>query len=200
MVTSLVYPSALYALVLTVSYWSWIAIELWLIVREYGDPSADSRDRGSRVLLIASWFIGIALGIFTIPYALPQFTMQDNLDRSVVPFGVVLIWAGIAFRLWAIRTLGPFFSTRVVLQRQHRLITSGPYKYIRNPSYTGSMMTFLGFGIAIGNWMSLLTLLVFGCVPYLFRMAVEDEALAAQFGQAYADYRDKTWFLIPFIW
>ncbi len=196
MVTSLAYPSILYTVLLSVSYWSWIAIEIWLIARERGDSNAVSHDRGSRNLLLVSWIIGIVLGIFTMPHVLPQFTIHNK----AVAIGVALVWAGITLRLWAIQTLGSFFNTRVVIRQEQRLITSGPYQYLRNPSYTGTVITFLGFGVAIGNWISLVTLLVFGCIPYIRRIAIEERALAARFGHAYAEYRRKTWSLIPFIW
>jgi protein-S-isoprenylcysteine O-methyltransferase Ste14 len=196
MVTSLVYPSISYTVVLSVSYWSWIAIEIWLIARERGDANAVSQDHGSRNVLIVSLSIGIVLGIFTFPHVLPQFTIHSK----AVAIGVALIWAGITFRLWAIQTLGSFFNTRVVVRQEQRLITSGPYSYLRNPSYTGILITVLGFGVAIGNWMSVITLMIFGTVPFMRRIAVEDRALAGRFGHAYDEYRRKTWSLIPFIW
>ncbi len=196
MVTSLAYPSLSYTVVLSASYWLWIAMEIWLIARERGDPNTVSQDRGSRTLLIVSLSLAIALGIFAEPILLPQFTVHTK----AVAIGVALIWAGIAFRVWAIRTLGDFFNTRVVVRQDQRLIASGPYKYVRNPAYTGVVMTFLGFGVAIGNWMSLITLLAFGCIPFVLRIAVEDRALAARFGQEYEDYRRNTWSLIPLIW
>ena len=196
MVTSLAYPSLLYTAVLSVSYWAWIAIEIWLIVRERRNPTSDYQDRGSRTILIACWIIAITLGLFIVPHAVPQFTIRTKM----VAMGVALIWSGIAYRLWAIRKLGSFFNTRVVIQEGQSLITSGPYRYIRNPSYTGSLMTFLGFGVAIGNWMSLVTLLVFGAIPYVRRIGIEERALAASFGQPYAEYQRKTWSLIPIIW
>lgn len=196
MVTSLAYPSISYTVVLSASYWLWIAMEIWLIARERRDANAISQDRGSRNLLIVSLSIAIALGIFAAPILLPQFTVHTK----AVAIGVALIWAGIAVRVWAIRTLGNFFNTRVVVRQDQRLITSGPYRYLRNPAYTGVVMTFLGFGVAIGNWLSLITLLVFGCAPFVQRIAVEDRALAARFGPEYEDYRRKTWSLVPFIW
>jgi len=196
MVTSVAYSSILYTVILSVSYWSWIAIEIWLIARERGDANAVYQDRGTRKVLITSWFIAIVLGIFTLPHLLPQFTIHSK----VVAIGIVLVWAGIAFRLWAIKTLGSFFNTRVAVREQQQLITSGPYYYLRNPSYTGTVMTFLGFGIAIGNWISLIALLMFGIIPYIRRIAVEDVALAARFGREYEEYRRKTWSMIPFLW
>ena len=139
MVTSLAYASVPYTVVLWVSYWLWIAIEIWVVAHERSDGDSVYQDRGSRNLLIVSWIIGILLGIFTVPYLLRQFTM----DSKAVAIGIVRVWAGIALRLWAIRTLGSFFNTRVVMRREHRLITSGPYHYVRNPSYTGLVVTFL---------------------------------------------------------
>jgi protein-S-isoprenylcysteine O-methyltransferase len=196
MVISLAYPPILYTVVLSVSYWSWIAIEIWLLARERREADAVSQDRGSRNLLIVFLSIGVVLGIFIVPYVLPQFTVHSR----AVAIGVALVWAGIALRLWAIQTLGNFFNTRVVVRQEQRLIMSGPYRHLRNPAYSGTLMTFLGFGIAIGNWISLVTLLAFGCVPHMVRIAVEDRALAARFGQEYAEYRRRTWSLIPFIW
>ena len=190
------FVSGVDTVVLSVTYWSWIAIEIWLIARERGDANVISQDRGSRNLLIVSWIIGMVLGIFTVPHVLPQFTIHSK----AVAIGVVVVWAGITLRLWAIQTLGSFFNTRVVVRQEHRLITSGPYHYVRNPSYTGSVITFLGFSVAIGNWISLITLLVFGCIPYIRRIAVEDRALTARFGHAYEEYRRRTWSLIPLIW
>src|SRR5271166_3200189 len=122
MVVSLAYPSILYTVALSVSYWAWIAIEIWLIARERSDANAVSQDRGSRNLLIVSWVIGIVVGIFVVPYVLPQFTIYTKL----VAIGVAIIWAGILLRLWAIQTLGSFFNTRVVMHQEQRLITSGP--------------------------------------------------------------------------
>lgn len=196
MITSLAYPSLSYAIVLSASYWLWIAMEIWLIARERRDANAVSQDRGSRSLLILSLSIAVVLGIFAVPVLLPQFTVATK----AVAIGIALIWAGIAFRLWAIRTLGKFFNTRVVVTQDQRLIATGPYKYLRNPSYTGVVMIFLGFGVAIGNWVSLITLLAFGCLPFVLRIAVEDRALAARFGQEYEAYRRNTWSLIPFVW
>jgi protein-S-isoprenylcysteine O-methyltransferase len=115
-------------------------------------------------------------------------------------FGIVLIWTGMLFRLWAVRTLGKFFRTKVVIQEDHTLITIGPYKYLRNPSYTGMLITLLGLGIGIGNWLSIIVLLTAGFIFLVRRIVIEDRVLARQFGKQYEEYKKRTWALIPFIW
>ena len=88
-----------------------------------------------------------------------------------------------------------------MIQEQHQLITSGPYRYLRNPSYTAILTILVGFGFGIGNWLSLLVLFAAGVAAYAWRIAfVEERALAAQFGEEYQAYKKGTWALIPFIW
>ena len=62
---------------------------------------------------------------------------------------------GVAFRLWAVLSLGRFFRVAVTTQDDHRLIERGPYRRLRHPSYTGALVTLFGFGLTIGNWLSL---------------------------------------------
>ena len=52
--------------------------------------------------------------------------------------GLVLIVAGAALRAWSIVTLGRFFQYQIRIQAEHRVVTNGPYRYVRHPSYTGS--------------------------------------------------------------
>ena len=199
MVTSFIYESLMYTIIITVSYWCWLGFEIWLIVRDRSSVKDDSKDRGSRTVNIVSLFLGIVFGIFIIPYLAQQFGFRSN-GAALFIFGIALIWAGMLFRLWAIRTLGKFFRTKVVIQEGHTLITSGPYKYLRNPSYTGMLITLLGFGIGIGNWLSIIVLLAAGLVSLVRRIVIEDRALDGQFGKEYEEYKKRTWALIPFIW
>jgi protein-S-isoprenylcysteine O-methyltransferase len=114
--------------------------------------------------------------------------------------GIILILAGVGFRFWSVMTLGRFFHLKIVIQEKHQLITSGPYRYLRNPSYTGVILTFIGFGIGIGNWLSLIILFARGLATFARRILFEDMALSKRFGHEYEAYQKKTWAIIPFIW
>jgi protein-S-isoprenylcysteine O-methyltransferase Ste14 len=113
---------------------------------------------------------------------------------------LVLIWLGLALRLWAILTLGAFFRVTVHLQDGHRMITTGPYRIVRNPAYLGSLLTLVGVGLGLGNWFSVLALFVAGLIAFGWRIQVEDGALTARFGEEHRAYRKRKAALIPFIW
>jgi protein-S-isoprenylcysteine O-methyltransferase Ste14 len=199
MIPSTAYPSLTYAYVFTASFWCWIAFEFWVFARERGNARDSSRDRGSTFSVILILSIGIALSL-NLPHIVPQFSIQ-NFFAVFFALGIVLVFSGLVFRFWSIQTLGKFFRTRVMIQEKHQLITSGPYKYLRNPSYTAILIIFIGFGFGIGNWFSLLTFFLTGAIAYGLRIAlVEEPALARQFGEEFQEYKKKTWALIPFIW
>lgn len=199
MITSIAYPLTIYAFIYTASFWTWIVFELWVFARERGAARDSSRDRGSTFFVIMILGVGIALGL-NLPHVAPQFNIR-NFFAAFFALGIALIFAGILFRFWAIQTLGRFFRTRVMIQEQHQLITGGPYKYLRNPSYSAILVILIGFGFGIGNWLSILVFFAAGIIAYGLRVAlVEERALAEQFGKEFQDYKKKTWALIPFIW
>jgi len=112
----------------------------------------------------------------------------------------MLIWAGLAFRFWAILTLGRFFRVTVLMHDEHRLVTKGPYRLLRHPSYTGSLMTLFGIGLFMNNWISLLAVFAGSLAGYGIRIRVEERALAVRFGDAFARQRARSWAVIPFVW
>ncbi len=180
-----------------VSYVAWIAMEIRIGLRDRRKISGKSGDRGSLIFLIAMFFIVLTAAWYAtemLPWArFPAFRFQIFLA------GIGLIWAGIALRLWAVRVLGRFFRTTVVVQDEHQLVETGPYRLLRHPSYTGTLLTLLGFGLCFGNWIALALVAVGPLVAYSYRIAVEERALRARFGPEYEAYARVRWRLIPFV-
>jgi protein-S-isoprenylcysteine O-methyltransferase Ste14 len=102
--------------------------------------------------------------------------------------------------VWSIRTLGRFFRYEVVVQEGHRVVDTGPYRLVRHPSYTGSLLAFLGIGIALDNWLSVAAALGLPLLGFLRRIAVEEAALTSELGDAYRSYKERTRRLVPGIW
>lgn len=181
-----------------VSYSVWGTMELWLIRRDARPVQGENRDRGSRYAFMALLPAGL-VGAFLAPGILPQANITLS-PRLTFYFAIACIWVGVALRFWAISTLGRFFRTSVVLQTNHELIHSGPYRLLRHPSYTGALITMAGIGLAIGNWLSVLVSV--GCmfIAVAVRIRVEERALAERFGAEFAAHKRRTWAVLPLIW
>jgi protein-S-isoprenylcysteine O-methyltransferase Ste14 len=106
---------------------------------------------------------------------------------------------GCVVRLVPVFVLGRRFSGLVAIQEGHKLVTSGPYRHIRHPSYLGLILGSFGWSLVfrslIGVALSLLLI-----PPLVARMNSEEALLESEFGENYARYRKRTWRLIPFVY
>jgi protein-S-isoprenylcysteine O-methyltransferase Ste14 len=111
--------------------------------------------------------------------------------------GIVLIVIGLVIRWTAILSLRHQFTVDVTIRKDHTLITGGIYRQIRHPSYTGSLISFFGLGIAFSDYISVLLIFIPICAAFLYRIHIEEEALSAAFGNDYIEYCSRTKKLIP---
>jgi protein-S-isoprenylcysteine O-methyltransferase Ste14 len=180
-----------------VVFYIWIGAELYLGYRSRRLPSGMvERDNGSKWWLIASVWLTVAAGIW-IAELFPDAAIKSGRD-AVFIIGLVLMIAGLALRWYSIWVLGTSFTCNVATHPGQQVVQSGPYRWVRHPSYTGGLLTVLGVLVCCLNWASLaaLILVAFG---YANRIRVEEVALAADLGPAYRDYMRRTRRLIPFL-
>lgn len=153
----------------------------------------ERKDQGSglavNIGIIASVYIAFGFSLVRIA-VLPDWVFYP---------GIALMFGGIFLRQWSIAILGGFFSVLVSVQEGQTIIRRGPYRFIRHPSYTGTLLTLTGIGLAVQSWGALLTLVVMFGIVYRYRIGVEEKALVEQFGNEYAAYMNTTKMLIPFI-
>ena len=180
-----------------VSYAVWIAMEIWISARDRQRRAGTDKDRGS---------LGVVVIAYVVALAAAGYLAASQPWARIQPFhfqaywaGIVLMWTGMAFRLWAVLVLGRFFRITVMLQDEHRLVEKGPYRILRHPAYTGGLLTITGIGLAMGNWLSLLVLMGVVLLGYGYRIRVEEQALRARFGESYERYAATRWRLVPFL-
>ena len=128
-----------------------------------------------------------------------QLASDLRLGGFAAPVGVTLCLLGAGIRVWAIRTLGAYFTRAVQVSTNQSIIESGPYRVIRHPSYTGSALEFLGIGIASDNWVSLACAVVPMLIAFAIRIHVEERALVEAIGEPYLAYQRRTKRVIPFV-
>ena len=184
--------------VLWVSYSAWFLMEMWVMSRDRRRFTGRTADRGSFFGFFICIWTALAVA-FLAESRHPEWRIAV-LQPALSWAGVGMIWGGMAFRLWAIQTLGAFFRPSVVLQEGHQLVTAGPYRWLRHPSYTGAIITMTGLGLALGNWVSLAAMAFFPALAIAYRIHAEERALSEQFGEAYRDFRKTRSAVIPVIW
>jgi protein-S-isoprenylcysteine O-methyltransferase len=171
--------------------------ELLLVTR--ADPSArsrSSRDAGSlRIIAIGMW-VAMLIGFFLSFLEVGRF---HGAEKVWFWAGVVLLVVGSLLRRLCRHTLGEYFTGDVQARVDQPVIERGPYRWVRHPSYTGGLAMFLGIGLSLTSWASLLVLVATSIAVYSFRVIVEERALVETLGDRYRAYQKRTKRLIPFI-
>lgn len=114
--------------------------------------------------------------------------------------GIVLIVLGVALRAWSIATLGRFFQYHIEVQPEHRVVTEGPYRYVRHPSYSGLALILAGFALATGDVLSLVAVAVLGGIGLAVRIRAEERQLTDALGPDYERFAEQRKRLVPGVW
>lgn len=163
------------------------------------EKGAVKRDRGSHVWIFVAVGVGVAAAFFLVNTNFPGTTLVRG-QRLQFWVGIVVMLAGLAFRWYAIKSLGRFFTRTVATRAGQFVVDTGPYRLIRHPSYTGGLLMFLGMGIAMTNWAALVAIMAGAGIGYAYRVKVEERALCEDLGQPYRDYMLRTRRFVPYLW
>lgn len=153
-------------------------------------------DRGSYT--VVGIFCGAGGVLAAVAARLSIGTYRVSLAGFVI--ALVILWAGIALRWWSFRALGRYFTFRVMTSADQPVISTGPYRIIRHPSYLGILLALLGIALTYGNWISVAALVILPTIGFINRIRVEESALATTLGSRYTSYASGRKRLIPFVW
>jgi protein-S-isoprenylcysteine O-methyltransferase Ste14 len=142
---------------------------------------------------------GLALWGYCVLYVV----FPGALQWSFLPLSPGIRWAGgamtVAILPWVVaaqRVLGRNVSPTVITHDDHELITTGPYRWVRNPLYVGGAVIFAGLGLLAASWF-LVGAAVLSLVLVRVRLPEEEAQLEARFGDAYRDYVRRTGRFLP---
>lgn len=172
----------------------WLVSEIALARTKRSQKTDEQFEQSSPRLLWLVIFLAVNGGVFVGVRGIGHIEAGSGIFSLA---GLALILCGLVFRWVAILTLRKQFTVDVAITQEHRLVTEGIYRFIRHPAYTGSLLSFLGLGLAFSNWLSVLIIFVPICCVFLYRIQVEEKVLLIAFGSEYADYCASTRRLIP---
>ena len=180
-----------------VLFYIWAGSEIWLAYRRRRrNTEATDQDSGTKWLLIASVWSSTALGI-GLAFGFPDAAIK-NARAVVFITGLALMVGGMGLRWYSIWNLGSSFTCDVATRPGQQVVETGPYRWIRHPSYAGSLCTILGVLLCCDNYVSLAALAL-AATAYAYRIRVEERVLLTDLGPAYREYMRRTRRLIPFV-
>ena len=139
-----------------VSFYAYMAI--FIVVERFLTRGAfGSSERGDRDPLTYLFFVVPTMGIFVWMYVLHRW-LPPHPSWLLYAAGIVIGGAGMAIRVIGKRTLGTFFTVRVQLQEDHRIIDQGIYAHLRHPLYSGFILVWAGPPLLLGSPIGLLFL------------------------------------------
>ena len=179
-----------------------LAVMFWAFAPEFRifsrqtEPATSPQDAGSKRAIA----IGQGLAM------LAAFWIAASVPAGRLPHRFWLFWAGLAaiiagslLRRHCWRMLGASFTGAVIVRPDQMVVDRGAYHYVRHPSYTAGAILFLGIGLALGNWISLVVLMGAVSAVYGYRVGVEERALLATIGELYRSYMSRTKRFVPFV-
>lgn len=175
-----------------------VFIAVWFAMARGGKAVAERESVASRL----SHYLPLLIAIYLI--AAPHVPVAPLNDRFaplslwLVRLGAALTLAGVAFAIWARVWIAGNWSSDVTLKRDHELVVTGPYAFVRHPIYTGILLALLGTALAVGEWRGLLAM-VFAAAAFWRKLGIEEAVMRRQFGDTYAQYAARVPALIPFL-
>ncbi len=191
------FPTTIAASIFFVVYALWLFSELVVggIIPRSRRRGAPIRyeDKSSRPLIALSTFLSLTIAFLFASSGIA------SLPSGAFYLGIGLMITGILLRQWSIAVLGRYFSRTVGVQEGQAVVDRGPYRLVRHPAYTGSLLTTVGLGFVLQSWGAVLVLIAFFGVAFGYRIHVEEGVLTSKLGDEYVEYAKKTKRLIPYV-
>jgi protein-S-isoprenylcysteine O-methyltransferase Ste14 len=152
-------------------------------------------DKGTSTLIVVLFWIVIILP------PLLNFLHVGQLESSGIGWlGLLIMVLGLGLRFWSMRVLGKYYTRTLRVAEKQDIVTLGPYRIIRHPGYLGTICVWIGFALAVGNWIATIILAILLIGVYGYRIRSEEVMLIDRFGNEYQVYRKRTWRLVPYIY
>ena len=192
-------PTAIFVVVLL----CWLTFAAIVIFRKKPPASATVERRRERASLIGILLQGFGYAfIWAVhrEYFSTIAPLSKPLEIALAVLTVALSIASVWLVVASVKTLGKQWSFAARVVEGHKLVTEGPYNFVRNPIYTGMLGMLISTGLAVSHWLGLVLGLIVFTAGTLIRIHSEEKLLREEFGQEFDIYARRTSAIIPGIY
>ncbi|MGB0949338.1 MAG: methyltransferase family protein [Marinirhabdus sp.] len=171
----------------------------WVIAGQKIKKAKKKEDIRFRVFYMFFWVAPVLITFFN---AIPTQWLNkrlyiENSTLNIVAF--ILAIVSLAFMVWSRVVLGENWSGRVAIKENHNLITSGPYRYVRHPMYTGFIFAFLWSAVLLGEVRGLISFIIL-IIGIVIKLRMEERFVREAFGEEYIAYAKRVKKIVPLIY
>jgi protein-S-isoprenylcysteine O-methyltransferase len=161
------------------------------------DGAAPLRDRGTAAQIVWSVYLTQFVGVLEALYLWYPGSFRWDV---VTTLALALMLTGLGLRVWAVRTLGRYFTWFITVYDDHKVIRTGPFRFIRHPAYFGALLLFVGTLLFLHAWIGAALSLVFQLFAYVRRIRYEEAEMIERLGEEYVTYTREVRALVPLLW
>ena len=191
-----------YNFIYTISYMMLMELGIWVYNLKglFHNRNSRNKDYGTILIVILGCWGSLYFSTFFRSRRFIQLAGDILLPHGFYYAGLILILFGTTLRTYAVHSLKRSFTLSVKTGSNQNLVTTGIYRYIRNPAYTGTILSMLGTAFCFRSVFSPSIVLVICFICYGIRIKIEEKALQDRFGNEFTEYCSRSWRLVPFIW
>jgi len=174
-----------------------VAVSLFQPAYKPLDGSAPPHDRGTAAQIVWSVYLTQLVGVIEAVYFRYPASFRWDLVTTVA---LVVMLAGLSLRIWAVVTLGRFFTWFITVYEDHQVIRVGPFRFVRHPAYCGALILFVATLVFLHAWVGAALSFVFQLWAYVRRIKYEEAAMIEKLGGSYVAYTREVKALAPLVW
>jgi protein-S-isoprenylcysteine O-methyltransferase len=161
------------------------------------DGAAPPHDRGTAAQIVWSVYLTQLVGIVEAVFFRYPDSFRWDAVTTVALAGMAV---GLGLRVWAVLTLGRFFTWFITVYDDHQVIRTGPFRFIRHPAYCGALILFVATLVFLHAWVGALLSLAFQTFAYVRRIRYEEAMMIDRMGESYRAYTREVNALVPLLW
>lgn len=179
---------------------SWLAFAVVFLTHKKPPSGAERKRENQSMIGLGLQGAGyVVIWIVHRPYFSSITEMNHLLEIVLAVFTSVLAIGSVWLVMTAVKTLGKQWSLAARVVEDHKLVTEGPYRFVRNPIYTGMLGMLLATGLALSDWIGLLAGLIVFAIGTLIRIHSEEKLLRETFGTDWDEYARRVPAVLPFL-